>query len=283
MISAKHRIVILIFAAIMVFGLQHPENLFPKEKKLLIATTTSLDNTGFLDSLNELWRKKTGLGFEWISVGTGLALEAAKNCNVDLVLVHAPELEKKFIKEGYGFYRKTFMRSWFVIVGPESDPVSIKGLNPVEAFQRIYKMRAKFVSRGDHSGTNVKELWLWKMAGLKPPFKDEWYVESGQGMLTTLRIADNIGAYTLTDRPTYLRFLQLEEDSTELRELAWDKELLNNPYSAIAVNPEKCPDTKFKIAVEFIDWLSSPDVIYLIRSFKINNEFCFEFKSNFEF
>lgn len=276
MFIKKTRIFIIIFTVILISEILCPAKIFPANEKLFIATTTSLDNTGFLDSLNELWKKKTDMGFEWISVGTGLALQTAKNCNVDLVIVHAPVLEKEFLSEGYGLRRKTFMRSWFIIVGPESDPAYIKGLNPVDAFRKIYKSKIKFISRGDRSGTNVKELWLWNLAGITPPFRDDWYLESGQGMLATLRIASNLGAYTLTDRPTFLKFLQLEERHSKLVELSGDKKLLINPYSAIVVNPDKCPGVKFKMAIEFINWLSSPEVIRLISSFRIKNERCFD-------
>ncbi|WP_457755985.1 substrate-binding domain-containing protein, partial [Thermodesulfatator indicus] len=181
---------------------------FAGEKKVLrMATTTSTDNTGLLDYLAPMFKKDTGIELQWIAVGTGKALRLGQNCDVDILLVHAPPAEKKFVAAGYGINRREVMYNDFVIVGPPEDPAGIKGLSVKKALKKIAAKKATFVSRGDDSGTNKKELALWKMAGIDPKKldKEPWYIQTGQGMLATLNVAAEKKGYTLTDRGTYIK------------------------------------------------------------------------------
>src|SRR5215472_8667558 len=171
---------------------------------VILSTTTSTQDSGLLDVLVPLFEGKSGYTVKTLSVGTGQALALAAKGEADVALVHAPALEKKYVAEGTLTNRRLVMYNDFVIIGPAEDPAKIKGQSAVEAMRRIAATQARFVSRGDKSGTNILELALWKDAGIDP--RGAWYIESGQGMGQTLGIADDRRAYTLTDRGTYLAF-----------------------------------------------------------------------------
>jgi len=177
-----------------------------EEKLLMMATTTSTDNTGLLDYLAPKFKEATGIELKWTATGTGKALRLGKNCDVDILMVHAPAAEKKFVCDGFGVDRREIMYNDFVIIGPAADQAGIKGKSIKDALQTIKAKQAVFVSRGDDSGTHKKELSLWRAADLPVPEKENWYVQTGQGMLATINIAAERNGYTMTDRGTYIKY-----------------------------------------------------------------------------
>lgn len=230
-----------------------------QDKTLMMATTTSTDDTGLLPVLAEAFKKDTGITLKWVAVGTGKALEHGKNCDVDVLLVHAPATEKKYVAEGHGVNRTQVMYNDFVIVGPASDPAKIKGKSAAEALAAIAKDKAPFISRGDESGTHKKEKALWKEAKLPQPDKDSWYVSAGQGMMATLSMAGERKAYTLVDRGTYITYeaAQPKGNVPLVVLVEGDKPLLNQ-YSVISVNPAQCKNAKYDLAEKFRKWMASP-------------------------
>ena len=240
---------------------------------LRIATTTSLENTGLLAELERVYERETGMDLQFIAQGTGQALDTARRGDVDLVLVHAPALEKEFEDEGYGIDPRCIAYNYFIIVGPEDDPAKIRNMSAVEAFRTIAiagmnnTPGVAFVSRGDNSGTHAQEKALWKEAGYNYTTEildsGAWYVDAGKGMGDTLILADEKKAYTLSDEGTYLSFanrlalVPIISESTELM----------NRYSAIAVNPAKYPNTNARGAADFINWLISDEGKQLIGDF----------------
>ncbi len=198
-----------------------------------------------------------------ISVGTGKAMKIAENGDVDVVLVHAREAEDKFVREGFGVNRKDVMHNDFVILGPKPDPAGIAGMKDVShALKRIAENKAFFISRGDDSGTHKKEISLWAKAGIAPA--GDWYLESGQGMSATLRMADEKNGYVLVDRATYLSF----KKELRLQALVEGDDLLFNPYGIIAVNPELHKHVKKDLATALIEWMTSAECQRLIASYK---------------
>lgn len=234
-----------------------------------MATTTSTDNTGLLDYLKPEIKSDLNIDLQWIAVGTGRALELGKNCDVDMMIVHAPDAEKKFIGEGYGLNRKQLMYNDFVIIGPRDDLAGIKGKAVLEVFKTIYTKKALFVSRGDNSGTNKKEIKLWKKAGLDVPDKEQWYIQSGQGMINTINIATERDAYTMTDRGTFIKYEDNYKGKPPLVVLVEGDDCLRNQYSIIAINPDRCENVKFDTASKMIDWFVSPGAQKLIGDFKL--------------
>ncbi|GAB6905726.1 PBP domain containing protein [Desulfosarcina cetonica] len=239
------------------------------EKVLMMATTTSTDNTGLLDYLKPHFEKATGIELKWTAVGTGKALALGKNCDVDVLLVHAPAAEKKYVEEGFGVDRREIMYNDFVIIGPESDPAGIKGKNVVDALDAIRAKGAVFASRGDNSGTHKKELALWKSAGGVVPEKESWYVQTGQGMLATINIAAERNGYTMTDRGTYIKYADTLKGNPPLKVLVEGDAILLNQYSVIAVNPKRCPEAKYDLATTFSNWMAGAEGQKLIADFKL--------------
>ena len=239
------------------------------DKVLLMATTTSTDNTGLLDYLVPHFTKATGIALKWTSVGTGKALKLGENCDVDVLLVHAPPAEKAYVENGFGVDRREIMYNDFVIIGPESDPAGIKGKRVVDALATIREKKAVFVSRGDNSGTNKKEISLWKAAGGPVPEKQDWYVQSGQGMLASINIAAERGGYTMTDRGTYIKYADTMKGNPPLKILVEKDDILLNQYSVLAINPAHCPDAKYDLATAFSDWMAGADAQKLIKDFKL--------------
>lgn len=236
-------------------------------KILRMATTTSTENSGLLEAILPKFEKSSGYEVHVIAVGTGKALRMGRDGDVDVVLVHAPPAEKKFVAGGYGINRRHVMYNDFVIVGPPNDPAGIKNMkDPAEALATIARKHAVFVSRGDDSGTNKKELRLWKAAGIKP--HGEWYRAAGQGMGKVLQMTSELEAYTLTDRGTWLSM----RDKLPLKILVQGDPRLYNPYGVIAVNPGRYPDTNYQGAMAFIAWITSPQGQQLISDYRVHNE-----------
>ena len=239
------------------------------EQVLLMATTTSTDDTGLLDYLAPLFKADTGITLQWTATGTGKALKLGENCDVDVLLVHDPDSEKKFVEAGFGIDRTQVMYNDFIIIGPKEDPAGIKGLTSTEAFKKIAEKKAVFVSRADESGTHMKEKFIWKTAGLPVPDKEEWYVQTGQGMLVTINVAAEKKGYTLTDRGTYIKYEADHQGNPPLVILCEGDKYLINQYSVIAVNPEHCPKVKYDLAKKFIEWMAGPKGQKAIADFRL--------------
>ncbi len=242
----------------------------PPMSRIRLATTTSTDNSGLLEALLPVFTARTGIRVDVIAVGTGKALALGENGDVDAVLVHAPSREKAFVDSGHGVNRRYVMYNDFVILGPPEDPAGISGIsNSSEAFTRIADSRELFISRGDDSGTNIKEKAIWASAGVSPA--GNWYREAGQGMAAVLVMASEVQGYTLADRGTWLAM----KKQLKLRILVEGDPPLFNPYSVIAVNPRKHPKAHYMESMLFIAWLTSPEGIRLIGDFRINDEVLF--------
>ena len=239
---------------------------------ILVGTTTSTADTGLLDYLAPKVLKDTGLEMRWTAVGTGKALEHGKNCDVDVLMVHAPGAEKKFIDEGNGVSRTEFMFKEFVIVGPAKDPAKVKGKNVAETLRGVVAAKARFVSRGDDSGTHKMEQSLWKGAEIALPDKETWYVSAGQGMMATLNLAGERKGYTLVDRGTYISYEDQAKGKPALVVLVEGDKPLLNQYSVIPVNPAKCEKAKIKDAEKFSDWLASPKGQKVVGDFTVKGK-----------
>ena len=238
-------------------------------RKLTLATTTSTQFTGLLDWLHPHFEKRYGVRVHTIAVGTGKALRLGRDGDVDVVLVHAPGAEKRFVSRGHGVNRRNVMFNDFVIVGPVSDPAKISGMNDAgAALRRVSARRALWASRGDDSGTHKKEMSLWRASNILP--KGGWYLSLGQGMGYTLRLADEKRAYTLTDRGSYLFFAA--RGKVDLRILSEGDVRLLNPYGVIAVNPKRHPHVKYGLAMKYVTFLTSPEGQKLIGSFSVKGK-----------
>ena len=236
------------------------------ETRVLCASTTSTQNSGFFDYLIPIVKAKLGLDIQVIAVGTGAALETGKRGDVDFVIVHARELELKAVEEGYFVDRHDLMYNDFVFVGPKADPAGLKSsASAVDALKKIASAKAGFISRGDKSGTHIKELALWEQAG-GDPSGQPWYLEVGQGMEKTLRIAGEKGAYTLTDRATWLAVK--DKDNLELALVYEGDPVLFNQYGVMAVNPARFGQVRYQEAMKFITWIISREGQEVIAVFK---------------
>jgi len=239
---------------------------------LMMATTTSTDNTGLLDYLAPEFKKDTGITLKWTAVGTGKALQMGANCDVDVLLVHDPDAEKKFMAEGNGINRKELMYNDFVIIGPKTDPAKIKSKKVVDAMKAIAKNKANFASRNDKSGTHALELKLWKASGMATPDKEKWYLATGQGMLETIKVASEKNGYTITDRGTYIKYESTNKGNPPLVILVENDSNLFNQYAAIEVNPAKCTKTKNTLAKQYIEWMASDRGQKLVKDFKLEGK-----------
>ena len=234
----------------------------PANPNLILATTTSTQDSGLLDVLVPDFEKQTGYTVKTVAVGSGEAMKMGQQCNADVLLVHSPSAEKDFMSNNYGSDRRLVMHNDFVVVGPSSDPAAIKGsATAVDAFTKIANAQAPFITRGDASGTNSKELAIWKSANITP--EGAWYIESGQGMLATLQIASEKAAYTLSDRATFLA----NQSAVQLEILVQGDASLLNIYHVIVVNPANCPTVNNTGAIAFADYMVSPATQTLIGSF----------------
>ncbi|MDO8754632.1 MAG: substrate-binding domain-containing protein [Anaerolineales bacterium] len=237
----------------------------PANPKLILATTTSTQDSGLLDVLIPLFEAKTGYTVQTVAVGTGQALKMGEEGNADVLLVHAPKSEEAFMEAGFGRERAPVMHNDFIIVGPESDPAKIKGVvSALDALNAIYNSSSLFISRGDDSGTHKKELDVWSKAELDPK-EQSWYLESGQGMGATLTIASEKGAYTITDRGTFLA----QQENLELLILLEGDPPLLNPYHVITVNPQKWPNINYDGALAFYKFITTPEIQKVISEFGV--------------
>ena len=254
-----NRIIVFILVGVLLIACSSQ----PSSPSLILATTTSTQDSGFLDVLIPLFEKQTGYVVKVIAVGTGQALKMGEEGNADVLLVHAPISEEAFMEGGFGKDRAPVMHNDFIVVGPESDPAQIKGtVSAIDILKRIYNSGALFISRGDDSGTHKKELEIWGKAGLDPKGQ-AWYLESGQGMGATLMIASQKKAYTLSDRATYLSF----KDKVKLVILSEGDTALLNPYHVIEVNQAKFTKVNAEGARAFSDFIVSPAIQKVIAEF----------------
>jgi len=240
-----------------------------------MATTTSTDNTGLLDSLAPKFTAATGIELKWVATGTGKALKLGENCDADVLLVHAPAAELAYVEAGFGINRREIMYNDFVIIGPPTDPAGIKGKMAIEALSAIQNAQAQFISRGDNSGTNKMELNLWQQSMTQLPEKESWYIQTGQGMLATINIAAERHGYTLTDRGTYIKYEANSNPAPALVILVEKDPLLLNQYSVLEVNPARCPQVKNDLAAAFSAWMASPEAQAAISDFKLLGKLLF--------
>jgi len=267
------------------------------DKILKMSTTTSTENSGLLDVLLPQLEKDTGIRVKVIAKGTGAAIKDGMDGNVDVIFVHAKVREEKFVQDGYGAYRLGVMHNDFVILGPAGDPAKIKGMaDAATALKAIAEARARFVSRGDDSGTHTKEQALWKAAGVPlitksteivakgkkrsisfqhPEGLGQWYLSIGQGMGKALTYAEEKQAYILADRGTYLKYKYGRKQGLDLDILCEGDPKLHNPYGIIPINPKKYSHVKFELADRFAKWLVSPKAQALIAHYKIQGQQAF--------
>jgi len=267
MVRTKHvcrTVVLLLLASLIPAGFAGAQ-----EKVLLMATTTSTEDTGLLNVLAPEFKKASGIDLRWTATGTGKALKLGESCDVDVLMVHAPDAEKKFVADGFGINRKEIMYNDFVIIGPAADPAGVKGKSVKDALLAIQAKKANFVSRGDKSGTHMMELGLWKVSGAAVPEKEAWYAQAGQGMMATITIAAEKNGYTLADRGTYIKYENNMKGTPPLKILVEGDQALLNQYSVIAVNPAKCQKAQVELATKFSNWIAGPEGQKLIKEFKL--------------
>jgi tungstate transport system substrate-binding protein len=267
------------------------------EEMIKMSTTTSTDNSGLLDLIIPEFTKETGIRVKVFAKGTGAAIRDGIDGNVDIIFVHAKEREENFVAEGYGAYRLGVMHNDFVILGPAADPAVIRGLqDAVKALTKIAMAKARFVSRGDDSGTHTKEQGLWEKTGLSLKIKTTeifkkgnrkrltfkhpdglatWYLSIGQGMGKTLTFAEEKQAYTLSDRATYLKYKHGRNRGMALEILCQGDPRLFNSYGIIPINPKRHPHVRFKWADRLARWLVSPKAQVLIAGYKIKGHRAF--------
>ncbi len=234
---------------------------------IILATTTSTQDSGLLEYLLPNFEKKEGIEVKVVAVGTGKALQMGKDGEADVLLVHAKVDEEKFVSEGHGTVRYDVMYNDFILLGPESDPVKIgknAGQDMGKALKLIADSGQTFLSRGDDSGTHKKEKSIWKEKSIDPS-KEKWYMETGQGMGETLKVADEKQGYTISDRSTYIKM----QDNVDLQIICEGDESLLNQYGIIPVNPNKNHTINSEGAKKFVNWIISDETQELIKSFKI--------------
>jgi tungstate transport system substrate-binding protein len=239
-----------------------------QDQSIVVASTTSTQDSGLFEYLLPLYKKKTGVVVKVIAQGTGQALDTGRRGDADVVFVHAKSEELKFLAEGQGVRRYPVMYNDFVLIGPHSDPAAIKGIKDVgKAFQAIKDKEAAFVSRGDRSGTHIAELQLWNDAGIDiGKAKGQWYKSIGQGMGAALNIAGAANAYVLSDRGTWIHF----KNKGDLQVLVEGDKRMFNQYGVMLVNPDKHPNVNTELGQQFIDYLVSPEGQRNIANYKID-------------
>lgn len=256
--NIKQTLLLLVFNLILTSGLPARA-----EKVLRMSTTTSTENSGLLAVLNPVFEQEYEIRIDVLAVGTGKALRIGGNGDVDIVFVHAPEAELKYVEQGHFVDRKAVMHNDYVIVGPVNDPADIASADSVvDALRKIADKQSIFISRGDDSGTHKKEKQLWQQASIEP--KGIWYISAGQGMGAVLRMADDKQGYVLTDRGTQIAF----SDKIMLKVCFEGGLDLYNPYHVMAVNPDKHPHVKYDLAKKYIDFIVSKEGQKIIAEFK---------------
>lgn len=263
MLARRHFIVVALFAAMTSVAAA-------QEKSIVVASTTSTQDSGLFGHILPLFKAKTGIDVKVVAQGTGQALDTARRGDADVVFVHARPAEEKFLAEGFGVKRYPVMYNDFVLIGPKNDPAGIKGTKDIVAALTTIKDKGiPFISRGDKSGTHQAELALWKLAGIDiATAKGPWYKEIGQGMGAALNTAAASTAYVLSDRGTWLAF---KNKNGLIVAVEGDRRLFNQ-YGVMLVNPQKHPNVKTALGQQFIDWLISPEGQRAIADYKINGE-----------
>lgn len=248
------------------------------DKEVVLATTTSVNDSGLMDALKPVFEKDTGYTLSVISQGTGQAIKTGENGDADVLLIHAKASEEKFVAGGYGLERIEIAYNYFVVVGPKDDPAGLKGqnLSAADAFKKIAETQSPFVSRGDESGTHKKELGIWEAIGIEP--QGDWYISAGKGMGAVLSMADEKNAYTLTDKGTYLSM----KDQLDLEIVVNEAPDLLNQYTVIAVNPDKLEGINKKGAQKFVEWITSDKALKMIDEFGIDKYGESLFKVNYK-
>ena len=243
------------------------------DRFIIVASTTSTQNSGLYDYMLPIFSKDTGIEVRVVAVGTGQAIKNARHCDADVLFVHHKPSEEKFVADGFGVRRYDVMYNDFVIIGPKTDPAGVKGMkDATAALQKIAAAKAPFASRGDNSGTHKKELGLWKAAGVDAPkASGTWYRETGSGMGATLNTASGMNAYTLSDRATWLNF----KNKGDLTIVAEGDKRLFNQYGITLVSSAKCPKVKVVDGQKFVDWVISPKGQNVIDDYKIKGEQAF--------
>jgi len=236
---------------------------------LKMATTTSTGDTGLLDVLVPKYKADTGVDLKWVAVGTGNALKLGENCDVSVLFVHSPSSEKTYMDKGFGVERTPVMYNDFVLLGTPEMKAKFAGKSISEAFKIIETEQIKFVSRGDKSGTHDKENGVWNTALGHTPEKQPWYLEAGQGMIATINMAAEQKGVTLADRGTYIKYEANHKGNPPLVIVYEGADALKNFYSVIAVNPQRCPNTDYKGALKFIEWVTSDKIQTEIANFTL--------------
>ncbi len=255
----------LFFCCLLLF-LTHPLPARAQQRNIILATTTSTQDSGLLDLLIPIFQKRTGYFVKINAVGSGQAIAFGRRGEADVLLVHSPEDERRMVQEGYGIHRRRVMHNEFIIVGPPDDVAQLKGLmSATEAFKKIASFQSLFLSRGDHSGTHMKEKALWSRIGIRPEGK-KWYQETGLGMGQTLNIASEKKGYTFTDRGTYMALRK----NLGLRIYIEGDPILLNLYHVVEVNPERGKKVNARGAKAFADFLVSKEAQDLIRTFGVD-------------
>ena len=245
-------------------------NMGDEQDNIILQATTSTDNSGFFTYILPLFEQDTSIRVDVVAVGTGQAIKNAKNGDGDLLLVHEKKLEEEFVKDGYGSKRFDLMFNDFILIGPVDDPANVRDSDDIfMAFEKIYEKREKFLSRGDNSGTHIKELKTWHEIGINNFSVDqEWYYESGSGMGATLNMAVQDSAYTLCDRSTWISFKNKNKHTI----LLVDKINLINYYGVVLLNEERYPELNHNGAKELAQWLLSKKGQKAIESFSVNDQ-----------
>jgi len=262
---AARQLALFVAGLALAAGAAHAET-----QGITVASTTSTQNSGLFDYLLPKFAADTGIEVRVVAVGTGQAIRIATNGDADVLLVHHPASERKFVADGFGLARHPVMHNDFVLVGPADDPAGIRGTGDIAAALRsIGERKQVFVSRGDDSGTHKKELELWGAAAFDPsPASGAWYRESGSGMGATLNVASAMAGYTLTDRASWVSF----GNKGELEILVEGDTRLHNPYAAIVVNPDRHPHVHAGEAQAFVDWLISARGQAAIAAYRVDGQ-----------
>ena len=256
--------------AFLALGLFLLASIAPAQDKFIVmASTTSTEQSGLFPHLLPLFKQATGIDVRVVAVGTGQALDIGRRGDADVVFVHDPAAEEKFVAEGHALKRRAVMYNDFVIVGPASDPVKLAGKDAAEAMKRLAASDAAFISRGDRSGTHAAELRLWRLAGIDlGTAKPSGYKECGCGMGQALNMGSSLDAYVLTDRGTWLSF----KNRGDLKVLVEGDRMMFNQYGVMVVNPAKHPQVKAALGEIFADWVVSPAGQASIASYRIGGE-----------
>jgi len=263
---SKWGILLSIAAVLFLVSGMLPVEAAKAQKSIILATTTSTQDSGLLDVLIPVFEKKTGYFVKTIAVGSGQAMAMGQKGEADVLLVHSPAAEKKFMEEGHGINRRIVMHNDFIVVGPPNDSAGIKGLRSAsEAFQKMASAGSLFISRGDNSGTHAKEKGVWKQTGMSPEGQ-KWYQQTGLGMGQTLNVAAEKKGYTLADRGTYLAL----KKNLGLDILVEGDPILLNVYHVIQVNPAKWPKVNAGGAKAFADFMVSKKVQKIIKTFGVD-------------